>query len=65
LIHPADDIARAYQNYTEGTKRSVDFALELLEHLLPKATKEALLPLLEERPLDEKAAVCGKILRGL
>ena len=65
LIHPADDIARAYQNYTEGSKRSVDFALELLEHLLPKAVKEALLPLLEERPLDEKAAVCAKILRML
>ena len=43
----------------------MDFALELLEHLLPKTIKEALLPLLEERPLDEKAAVCAKILRNL
>ena len=65
LIYPAEDIARAYQNYIEGTKRSVDFALELLDNLLAKEVKDALLPLLEERPLDEKAAVCAKILRTL
>jgi AAA family ATP:ADP antiporter len=65
LIYPQDDIARAYQNYTEGTKRSVDYSLELLEHLLAKDIKGALLPLLEERPLDEKAAVCAKILRSI
>jgi AAA family ATP:ADP antiporter len=65
LIYPQDDLARAYQNYTEGTKRSVDYSLELLEHLLAKNMKDALLPLLEERPLDEKAAVCAKILRSI
>ena len=65
LIYPQDDIARAYQNYTEGTKRSVDYSLELLEHILAKGIKDPLLPLLEERPLDEKAAVCAKILRAL
>jgi HEAT repeat protein len=65
LLYPHDDIARAYQNYTEGTKRSVDYSLELLEHLLKKEIKDALMPLLEERPLDEKAAVCARILRTL
>lgn len=65
LLYSHDDIARAYQNYTEGTKRSVDYSLELLEHLLKKEIKDALMPLLEERPLDEKAAVCARILRTL
>ncbi len=65
LLYPHDDIARAYQNYTEGTKRAVDYSLELLEHLLKKEIKDALMPLLEERPLDEKAAVCARILRSI
>ena len=65
LLYPPDDIARAYQNYTEGSKRSVDYSLELLEHLLKKDIKDALMPLLEERPLDEKAAACARVLRTL
>jgi len=65
LLYPHDDITRAYQNYTEVSKRSVDYSLELLEHLLKKEIKDALMPLLEERPLDEKAAVCARILRTL
>jgi AAA family ATP:ADP antiporter len=65
LLYPQDDIARAYQNYTEGTRRSVDYSLELLEHLLRKEIKDALMPLLEERPLDEKAAACAKVIRSM
>ena len=65
LLYPPDDIARAYQNYTEGSKRSVDYSLELLEHLLKKEIKDVLMPLLEERPLEEKAAVCARVLRML
>jgi hypothetical protein len=65
LLYPHDDIARVYQNYTEGTKRSVDYSLELLEHLLRKEIKDALMPLLEERPLNEKAAACARVLRTL
>jgi AAA family ATP:ADP antiporter len=65
LLYPHDDIARAYQNYTEGSKRSVDYSLELLEHILKKEFKDALMPLLEERPLDEKAAVCTRVLRTI
>jgi hypothetical protein len=65
LLYPHDDIARAYQNYTEGTKRAVDYSLELLEHLLKKEIKDALMPLLEERPLDEKASACARVLRTI
>jgi HEAT repeat protein len=65
LLYPHDDIARAYQNYTEGSKRAVDYSLELLEHLLKKEIKDALMPLLEERPLDEKASACARVLRTI
>jgi HEAT repeat protein len=65
LVYPHEDVMRAYQNYREGTKRSVDYALELLENMLKKDIKEALLPLLEDRPLDEKAQTCRKILKAL
>lgn len=65
LVYSHEDVMRAYQNYREGTKRSVDYALELLENILKKDIKEALLPLLEDRPLDEKAQTCRKILKAL
>lgn len=65
LLYPPEDVMRAYQNYREGTKRSMDYALELLENMLRRDVKDMLLPLLEERPLDEKALVCRKILKAL
>ncbi len=65
LVYPHEDVMRAYQDFREGTKRSMDYALELLENILKKDIKEALLPLLEERPLDEKAQICRKILKML
>lgn len=65
LVYSHEDVMRAYQNYREGTKRSVDYSLELLENILKKDIKEALLPLLEDRPLDEKAQTCRKILKAL
>lgn len=65
LLYPPEDVMRAYQNYREGTKRSMDYALELLETMLRRDVKDVLMPLLEERPLDEKALVCRKILKTL
>jgi hypothetical protein len=65
LIYPHEDVMRAYQDFREGTQTSVDYALELLENILKKDIKDALLPLLEERPLDEKAQICRKILKML
>ena len=65
LLYPPEDMMRAYQNYREGTKRSMDYALELLENMLRRDVKDMIMPLLEERPLDEKALVCRKILKAL
>ena len=65
LVYPHEDVFRAYQNYHEGTKKSVDYSLELLENILKKDIKEIFLPILEERPLDEKAQICRKILKNI
>jgi len=64
LIYSHEDMARAFQNYREGTKRSVEFSLELLENTIRRDLKDILLPILEDRPLDEKAQVCRRILKS-
>ncbi len=65
LLYPHEDIGQALQNYTEGTKRAVDCALELLENVLPKTVKDIILPLLEEAPPDEKARTARRIMKSL
>jgi AAA family ATP:ADP antiporter len=65
LIYPHEDIARALQNYSEGTKRAVDYALELLENVLSKDLKDAVLPILEDAPAGEKARSGRRILKAL
>jgi AAA family ATP:ADP antiporter len=65
LIYPHEDIVRAYQNYHSGRKKSVDFALELLETILRKDLKDVLLPLLEEHPPDEHARIARRVLKAL
>lgn len=55
LVYSREDVVRAYQNFREGSKRSTDYALELLEQVLPRDIREAVLPLLEDLPVEEKA----------
>jgi len=55
LVYSREDVVRAYQNYRQGSKRSTDYALELLEHVLPHDVRDAVLPLFEDLPLEEKA----------
>ena len=65
LIYPPEDIGQALQNYSEGTKRAVDYALELLENILPRDLKDAVLPVLEDAPAEEKARSARRILKSL
>ncbi len=65
LIYPSEDIGQALQNYSEGTKRAVDYALELLENILPREMKDAVLPVLEDAPANEKARSARRILKTL
>jgi AAA family ATP:ADP antiporter len=48
LIHDHEDIFRAYQNLLKGTKDSIGYAIELLDHMLDPETKSRLFPRLDD-----------------
>ncbi len=65
LIYPPDDIRRAYQNLLAGTKKAIDYSVELLDSLLDKDIKPFLLPLVDDLPLEEKAKNARRLLKAL
>lgn len=65
LIHPAEDIVKAYQNILQGTRRSVDYSLELLDNILDRDLKAVLFPLIEDLPPMDRAQRLKKALRSL
>ncbi|OGD10553.1 MAG: hypothetical protein A2Y86_02240 [Candidatus Aminicenantes bacterium RBG_13_62_12] len=65
LIYSPEDIRRAYQNLLAGTKKAIDYSIELLDNLLRKDIKPFLLPLVEDLPLEEKAKSAGRLLKAL
>ncbi|MGE5716491.1 MAG: HEAT repeat domain-containing protein, partial [Acidobacteriota bacterium] len=64
LVYPAEDIVKAYQNIEQGTRKSVDYSLELLDNLLAHDLKALLFPLVEDLPPQERARRLSKALRG-
>jgi len=65
LIYPREDIIRAYQNICTGTKKSIDYSIELLDNMLRKEIKEVLLPLIDDTHFEDKVRKCRKILKIL
>ncbi|MDH4197720.1 MAG: hypothetical protein OEW05_09960, partial [Candidatus Aminicenantes bacterium] len=65
LIHPYEDIARAYQNISLGTKKAVDYSLELLDNLLDPQLKAFIFPLVEDLPEDQCLAQVRRLDRIL
>ncbi|MCR4396586.1 MAG: MFS transporter [Candidatus Saccharicenans sp.] len=65
LIYPLEDMTRAYQNICLGTKKSLDYSIELLDNILKKELNLYLLPLIEELPLEIRAQKCRKLLKNL
>lgn len=65
LIYPAEDVVRAYQNIVQGTGRSVDHSLALLDGILDRELMTYLLPLIENLPPDERLRRLRKLARGL
>ena len=63
LIYAHEDIFRAYQNIRTATKDSVDYALELLDNILPKEIRDAVFPLIEDLPLEERVKRCRILLK--
>ncbi|MGA2363329.1 MAG: MFS transporter [Candidatus Aminicenantales bacterium] len=65
LIHPPEDIVTAYQNILQGSKKSVDYSLELLDNILDRDLKVYLSPLIEDLPPEERIRRLKKLARGL
>jgi len=65
LIYPQEDMMKAYQNICAGTKKSLDYSIELLDNVLKKEVMEVLLPLIDDIPLEDKAKKCKKLLKTL
>lgn len=65
LILPQEDVIRAFQNIQQGTRKAVDYSIELLDNILPKNIKELLLPLIEDRSFEEKVRFSRRMLKSL
>ncbi len=65
LVHPQEDIRRAFQNLSSGTKKSIEYSLELLETMLKKDLNQFLLPLIDDAPFDDRVRRCRKLLPAL
>jgi ATP/ADP translocase len=63
LIYPHEDIFRAYKNIRTATKDSVDYAVELLDNILPKEIRDVVFPLIEDLPLEERVKKCRILLK--
>ncbi len=65
LIYPQQDMVKAYQNLKTGTKDSVAYALELLDNVLEKDIREAIFPVVEDVPTEERVRRCRALLDSL
>lgn len=65
LVYPKEDVIKAYQNITVGTKKTIDYSIELLDNMLKKEMIEFLLPLIDDIPFDDKVRRCKKNLKTL
>jgi ATP/ADP translocase len=65
LIHPPDDIIKAYQNICTGTKKSIDYSIELLDNILQREVKEVLIPLIDDISFEDRVRKCKKMIKPL
>lgn len=65
LVYPPDEVSRAYQNICQGTRKSLDYSIELLDNILPKELSLYLLPIIEDLPLEVRAKRCQRLLKQL
>lgn len=65
LIYAQDDVIKAYQNICVGTKKAIEYSIELLDNIFKKEIMEILLPLIDDIPLEDKVRKCKKLLKTL
>ncbi|HUU36962.1 MAG TPA: hypothetical protein VMW46_02015 [Candidatus Desulfaltia sp.] len=46
-----------------GTKKALDYSVELLDNILKRELKELLIPLIEDTTLEEKARISQKMIK--
>ncbi len=65
LIYSPDDIIKAYQNICAGTKKSIDYSIELLDNILLREVKEVLFPLIDDISFEDRVRKCKKMIKPL
>lgn len=65
LIYVPSDVMNAYQNICEGTKKNIDYSIELLDNMVKKDLMELLIPLIDDIPFEMKLKKCKKGLKAL
>jgi AAA family ATP:ADP antiporter len=65
LMYPPEDIAKAYQNISQGTQKSVDYSLELLDNVIDRHLKLFLFPIIEDLTPEERIRRLSKLKKGL
>ena len=63
LLHPSEDIVKACQNILQGTRKSGDYSLSLLDDILDRELKALLFPLIEDLPPEERVLRMKKAMR--
>ena len=64
LIYPKDDINSAYQNISSGTKKSLDYSLELLDNILDKDIREMIFPMIDDSLFEYKISKIKHLLKS-
>jgi AAA family ATP:ADP antiporter len=65
FIYSPDDIIKAYQNICAGTKKSIDYSIELLDNILNREIKEVLIPLIDDISFEDRVRKCKKMIKPL
>ena len=65
LIYSREDMVKVYQNICDGTKKAIDYSIELLDNMIKKEIIETLLPLIDDIPLEDKVKKGKKLLKTL
>jgi ATP:ADP antiporter, AAA family len=65
LLYSHNEIMKAYQNIQTGTRKSVAYALELLDNTLQKELRDLIIPLVEEYPPDQRRKKYRQIIDAL
>jgi AAA family ATP:ADP antiporter len=65
LIYTPSDVMNAYQNICEGSRKNIDYSIELLDNMIRKDLMEYILPLIDDILFEAKLRKIRKGLKSL